>query len=67
MAQTAEPIRLFERINGSLDPVVDAVVDAAASASPDPKYVVGWDANLALRWLVYAPAWVVDWAQTLQG
>ena len=30
------------------------------------RYVVGWDAQLIRYVISYLPAWVVDWAQTLQ-
>ena len=68
MEKTTEPIRALERLNGGkggLAYVTDCCVDAVCSRFPLPRYVVGWDAMLIDKVLVFLPAWVVDWAQTL--
>jgi retinol dehydrogenase-16 len=69
MKAASDPIEMLEKLNGGaagLATVADQVVDAAANIFPKYKYVVGWDANLVLRWLPYVPEWIIDNAQTLQ-
>ena len=69
MAKTREPIEMLERLNGGaqgVQHVSACVLDACCSPFPLARYVVGWDAHLIRHAIVYLPAFVVDWAQTLQ-
>ena len=47
--------------------MADCVIDALTNRHPLARYVVGVDAALIRHVVVFLPAWVVDWAQTLQG
>ena len=67
MANTAEPIRKMEWLNGhDCRKVTGAVVDALLNRFPLARYTVGYDARLIRHFLVFLPSWVVDYAQTLQ-
>ena len=69
MEDTKKPIKLMETLNGGksgLTYVTDCCIDAVSNRFPLPRYVIGWDAQVINYLLVpFAPAWVVDWAQTL--
>ena len=41
--------------------VVDAYEHALLSLYPRPRYVVGWDARILGRIMIYAPEWMSDW------
>ena len=68
MDDTTKPIQILETMNGGkggLNSVTDCCVDAICNRFPLSRYVIGYDAKLINHVLVYAPAWIVDWAQTL--
>merc|ERR1711998_392523 len=61
MAETAEPIRAAEKLNGGkqgLRHVTACVTDAVRSPVPLTRYTVGYDAKLIRHVLVFAPAWL---------
>ena len=65
MKATSEMILVSERLNGSLDKVIDCVVDGITNAWPLAYYTVGYDARVIRHVVTLLPNWVIDVAQYL--